>query len=54
MKLLPQSDAVAGVSVILALEGLRQGNIVALPWQRPPWASIHNCPIDGSRATVAG
>ena len=41
LKLLPQSDAVAGVSVILALEGLRQGNIVALPWQRPPWASIH-------------
>jgi DNA-binding transcriptional LysR family regulator len=41
LKLLPQSDAVAGVSVILALEAMRQGTIVALPWQRAPWASIH-------------
>jgi hypothetical protein len=41
LKLLTQSDALAGVSVILALEGLRHGSIIALPWQRAPWASIH-------------
>jgi DNA-binding transcriptional LysR family regulator len=41
LKLLTQSDAVAGVSVILAMDALRQGSIVALPWQRAPWASIH-------------
>jgi hypothetical protein len=41
LKLLPQCDAVAGVSVTMAIEALRHGDIVALPWQRAPWASIH-------------
>ncbi len=41
LKLLPQCDAVAGVSVSMAIEALRHGDIVALPWQRAPWASIH-------------
>ena len=41
LKLLPQCDAVAAVSVTMAMEALRHGNIVALPWQRAPWASIH-------------
>jgi DNA-binding transcriptional LysR family regulator len=40
LKFLPQCDAVAAVSVIMALEALRQGSIVALPWHRAPWASI--------------
>ena len=25
----------------MAMEALRHGDIVALPWQRAPWASIH-------------
>jgi len=41
LRLLPQCDAVAGVSVTMAMEALRHGDIVALPWQRAPWASIH-------------
>ncbi|MCZ8279940.1 MAG: LysR family transcriptional regulator [Acetobacteraceae bacterium] len=41
LKLLPQCDAVAAVSVTMAMEALRHGDIVALPWQRAPWASIH-------------
>ena len=41
LKLLPQCDAIAGVSVTMAMDALRHGDIVALPWQRAPWASIH-------------
>jgi len=41
LKLLPQCDAVAAVSVTMALGPLRHGDMVALPWQRAPWASIH-------------
>jgi hypothetical protein len=40
LKLLPQCDAIAGVSVTMAMDALRHGDIVALPWQRAPWASI--------------
>jgi hypothetical protein len=25
----------------MAMDALRHGDIVALPWQRAPWASIH-------------
>lgn len=37
---LRHSDAVAGVSVALALEALRRGEVVALPF-REPWMSVH-------------
>jgi DNA-binding transcriptional LysR family regulator len=33
-------DAVAGVTVALALEALRRGDVVALPF-REPWVSVH-------------
>ncbi|MCA3364542.1 MAG: hypothetical protein INF79_02870 [Roseomonas sp.] len=41
LKLLPQCDAVSAVSVTMAMDTLWHGDIVALPWQRAPWASIH-------------
>jgi len=40
LNMLRHCDAVAGVTVALALEALRRGDVVALPF-REPWVSVH-------------
>ena len=36
--IIKKSDAIISATVACALDDLRQGNLIALRWMRPPWA----------------